>query len=412
MAKVDLSLRAIMVRISVLFIFLLNTEQSLVNSALADIAKAFPEADPTTISLISNISVLFSITVAFLVLPQLVKHFNKKSIILIALCIYVIGGVGAAFFNASVNQILVCRAVLGIGMGLTAPLCGAIINELYSGVEKNTMIGWANSVDSGIGIFLTMLAGLLCTISWKYTFLAYAIFLGILAMEYCFLPSMPVPMVKDASGVEHRTKVVYTSKQWTKLIFVLIFSMIWIMCSMTLLIKVSIFVSDQKLGDALVSAAAMSFFTGGILTSAFIFGFIEKVFKRYTLFLAPVIIAAGTLLVFHSASQTMLMASMYVVGFGNGLSQPLFTTKVLAIGPQFNGTFANSMLVGVMGVGQFISTYVEKVIALFVEPTAKNIIGTVSGMFAAIAVVTLVYILWNPFRGVDHVPEHQSVLRN
>jgi MFS family permease len=89
---------------------------------------------------------------------------------LIALCIYIIGGIGPAIFNATIGQVLICRALLGVGVGLSAPLCGAIINELYSGMEKTNMLGWANAVDSCVGIVLTLIAGYLCTFNWKYTF--------------------------------------------------------------------------------------------------------------------------------------------------------------------------------------------------------------------------------------------------
>jgi MFS family permease len=128
MTKVDLSFKAIFLRISVLFIFLMNIEISLVNSGLAYFAKAFPDADPTSISLIFSISTLSALIVSLLVMPQLVKRFNKRNIVLVALYIYLIGGIGPAFFNATIGQVLMFRALLGVGVGLSAPLCGAIIN--------------------------------------------------------------------------------------------------------------------------------------------------------------------------------------------------------------------------------------------------------------------------------------------
>jgi MFS family permease len=404
MTRIDLSLKAVFTRISVLFIYLLNIETTLINSALADIARAFPDADPTAISLISTIPNIVSITIAFLILPQLVKVFNKRSIVLTALVIYIIGGLGGAFFNDSVLELLLGRAFLGIGVGLSAPLCGAIINELYEGLEKNTLIGWSNAVDSCVAIVLTMIAGYLCTSNWQYTFFAYGFFIIVLMMEYYYLPSMPVPMVRDAMGAAHRPKIAYTPKQWLKLVLVLAYALTFSLCLMTLMLKTAIFVADQGLGDALVTASIMSFLTAGIMLASFVFGFVEIVTRRYTIVLSPACVAAGAFMMFHSGSVATLVASGFVAGLGLGLFIPSCTTRVLAIGPVFNGTFANSLLVGLNGLGVFLAAFTEKLIGIVLEPTPKNMVGAVGALFLMMAAVSLAYVIWNPLDGVNEEP--------
>lgn len=401
MKTIDLSLKAIFTKISVLFIYLLNIETTLINSALADIRDAFPNTDPVAVSLISTIPNIVSITIAFLFLPQLVKFFNKRSVVLVALVLYIAGGMSGAFFNDSALQLLMGRAFLGIGVGLSAPLCGAIINELYEGLEKNILIGWSNAVDSCVAIVLTMIAGYLCTIDWRYTFFAYGFFIIVLVMEYYFLPSMPVPMEKDIAGVDRRPKIVYTPKQWLKLVLVLSYALTFSLCLMTLMLKTAIFVADQGLGDALVTAGIMSFLTAGILTASFVFGFVEMMTRRYTIVISPLCVAVGAFLMYNSASMSALAASGFVAGLGLGLFIPSCTTKVLAIGPVFNGTFANSMLVGLNGLGVFLAAFTEKFIGLFLEPTAKNLVGAVGVLFVIITAISLMYVVWNPLEGVN-----------
>jgi MFS family permease len=401
MAIIDLSFKAIFLRISVLFIFLMNIEMSLVNSGLAYFAKAFPDADPTSISLIFSISTLSALIVSILVMPQLVKRFDKRNIVLIALYIYIIGGIGPAFFNATIGQVLICRALLGVGVGLSAPLCGAIINELYSGMDKTNMLGWANAVDSCVGIVLTLIAGYLCTLNWKYTFFAYGFFVIVLLMEYFSLPSMPVPMVTDSKGVERKAKVSYTPRQYVKLLIVLLYGLSFGTFLGVILMKIAIFIADLKLGDALFTASVMSFFTVGVLTTSFLYGVLEKITKRYIIVVAPIFVGLGTLLVFNSSSAAALIPAVFIVGMGLGLMQPITTTKVLTIGPVFNGGFANSINVGVMSSSMFLATYVEKIVGLFIQPTARNLIGTVSFLFMLITVISLFYVIWNPLKGVN-----------
>jgi len=401
MAIIDLSFKAIFLRISVLFIFLMNIEMSLVNSGLAYFAKAFPNADPTSISLIFSISTLSALIVSILVMPQLVKRYDKRNIVLIALYIYIIGGIGPAFFNATIGQVLICRALLGVGVGLSAPLCGAIINELYSGMDKTNMLGWANAVDSCVGIVLTLIAGFLCTLNWKYAFFAYGFFVIVLLMEYFSLPSMPVPIVTDTKGVEHKAKASYTPRQYVKLFIVLLYGLSFGTFLGVILMKIAIFIADLKLGDALFTASVMSFFTVGVLTTSFLYGVLEKITKRYIIVVAPIFVGLGTLLVFNSSSTAALIPAVFIVGMGLGLMQPITTTKVLAIGPVFNGGFANSINVGVMSSSLFLATYVEKIVGLFIQPTARNLIGTVSFLFIFITVISLFYVIWNPLKGVN-----------
>jgi hypothetical protein len=263
------------------------------------------------------------------------------------------------------------------------------------------MIGWSNAVDSCVAIVLTMIAGYLCTIKWQYTFFAYGFFVIVLIMEYYFLPSMPVPMVRDASGVERRAKIAYTPRQYLKLALILSYALIFGMFLNILMLKTAIFVADQGLGDALVTAGIMSFLTAGILTASFVFGIVEKATKRYVTVISPSCIFTGAFMMYGANSMSTLISSGFIAGLGLGLFIPSCTVKVLAIGPVFNGGFANSMLVGINGLGVFLSAFTEKFIGLFVEPAAKNLVGAVGVLFIIIASISLVYVIWDPLEGVN-----------
>lgn len=134
----------------------MNVETTLVNPALGEIAKSFPTVDPVVISLVSTLSMGTCLVSSLLILPFLIKVFNKRNIIITALMIYLIGGVSGAFFNSSIYQQLASRVLVGFGAGLTAPLCGAIINELYNGNERDKMLTAVlfrvPNIRSGVGL--------------------------------------------------------------------------------------------------------------------------------------------------------------------------------------------------------------------------------------------------------------------
>jgi len=145
----------------------------------------------------------------------------------------------------------------------------------------------------------------------------------------------------------------------------------------------------------------MSLFTVGVLTTSFLYGLLEKITKRYIIVIAPILVGLGALLVSRAVSTSMLAPAVFIIGMGLGLMQPITTTKVLAIGPVFNGGFANSLNVGVMSSSLFLATYMEKLVGFFIQPTAKNLIGTVSFLFIFITAISLIYVIWDPLKGVN-----------
>lgn len=408
MSKADLSFKSIMRRIAVLFIYLLNAEVSLINTALGEISKAFPGVDPVLISLVSTWPVLIMVFMNLFVVPQLAKKHNKKSLVIFGIACYAFGGVGGALVNNTIYHLLAMRTFVGIGAGICAPMCGAIINELYDGLERNTMMGWANGVDSLVGIGLTMVAGMLCAISWKYTFLAYGFFIITLIMTIIFLPSIPAPAATTSAG--EKVKLSYNGKQKLKLFFICLYALVFLMCIFATMLNTAIFIMDKNLGSPVVIATVMSCLTAGIVTGSLLYGFLDKLTKRYTMIVSSICVAVGAFLMYSASVMGMVFVSGFFIGVGAGLNLPLMQTKALAIGHKSDGTFAVAMVLGVVNGGQFLASFTTKFIALFAEPTAANCILFTGISFIVITIISLIYIIWDPFKGVNYNPDTEEVL--
>ena len=67
----DLSPKGIFNRITVLFIFLLNCEVTVVSTGMGEIAKAFSNASPILINLVYTFPILISVIVTFFIVPSL-----------------------------------------------------------------------------------------------------------------------------------------------------------------------------------------------------------------------------------------------------------------------------------------------------------------------------------------------------
>ena len=400
----DLNFKGILRRITVLFIFLLNCEVTVVSTGMGAITKAFPDASPILINLVYTFPILIMVFMNFFVVPPLAKRYDKKSLVMVALVLYIIGGVGGVFATGTIYQIIGMRAFVGLGAGIAAPLCGAIINDLYDGRDKQNMLGWANGVDSLMAIILVMVAGYLCAIKWNYLFYVYTYFIIVLLMVATSLPSMPAPAAE--SSEKNKVKLSYNGKQKFKLFLVCLYEVAFTIFLVVMMMKLSIFIEiDAKIGDAIVSSRAISITTAGILVGSLLFGFADKLFRRYTMIVSTLCVASGTYIMFGGHAITPVFIGCFIVGLGAGLNLPTVQSRALAIGIKADGTFANAMIIGIMNGGQFLATFVEKGVALFVEPTARNLLGSVSVAMIAITVITLIYLIADPLKGVNANPE-------
>jgi MFS family permease len=379
----------ILTRLAVMFIFLINVEVSLVNVALGSIKQAFPDADPVLISLISTLPILVMFFMTLLV-GKLSMRFDKKNLVIVSLIIYIIGGVGGVFMTGSVYQILAMRLLVGIGAGLSAPLCGAIIAELYSESERVKMLGWAQGFDSLMAVLLTMLGGALCVISWNYTFLTYGVFIIILFLVIFCLPAMP-PLSSPDKDRSLSEKKNFTPHQKLKIFLVGAYTFSCIVILMLMFIKLAIFVMEENIGSPVTTATAMSACTAASFITAILIGPITKALKRYTLVVCTGLSAVAFLMLFYAQSASVVILALFVNGLGRGLYTPMVQFKAIEVVPKAVSAYAVSVVMGAIFLGNFLSAFIEKGVALFGNPSPRNLFLLGFVMFV---LYTLAYLAW------------------
>jgi MFS family permease len=186
----------LLVKTSILSISLLTVMASAaISPALAKISQAFPGTDPTLIKLILTLPSLLIVPFSLLG-GWLATRMKKKQILLIGLVIYFLGGVGGGLAN-SVPQLLVIRALFGVGVGLIIPLSISLIADFCQKEERARMMGLSGSVSHFGGVVFLLLSGWLACMSWRYSFGVYALSLVIMVMVMVWLPE---PEIKPVTG--------------------------------------------------------------------------------------------------------------------------------------------------------------------------------------------------------------------
>ncbi len=169
-----------------------------ISPALGVIAEYFAEASQTTIKLILTAPALTIIPFTFIT-SFLTSKLRKKTIVLIGLATYLIGGLGPQFMM-SIESIILFRLVLGASVGILMPLSESLIYDYFAGDERTQMMGF-NQAFSNLGGIVTMLiAGWLAAYGWRLPFNVYLLGVVIFVLVYYFLPEgepVQVPVTED-----------------------------------------------------------------------------------------------------------------------------------------------------------------------------------------------------------------------
>ena len=240
-----------MVKAATLSVALLMYTTSMTTPALAEIAKAFPDASGETVKLIGSIPSLM-LCIFSLVSGWLTRKVSIKKAILIASAL-IFAGVLPAFFG-DMNFILFTRVVFGAGYGLVFPLASAVVTDLFDGSEKDAMMGWKSAVGALAGVVFQSLGGILAAYSWRFSFLGFLLVIPIVILVLFVLPD---------TGVQKTAKTAKTQgSKYTKTLY--------ICCAVGFLLNavqfsymqnMALFITGEQIGTAIDAANVLSTFT-------------------------------------------------------------------------------------------------------------------------------------------------------
>jgi MFS family permease len=338
-----------------------NALGAVITPILAVMALTFPGEN---INLLVALPPLFIIPTSVLV-GRLSFYISKKTLLTIGQILYIIGGVGAAWFM-DFNYILVMRIILGIGCGIVYPIVPTLIAQFYTGHERAAMMGRANAVGGIIAMAMTLAAGALATIGWHLPFYVDLFFVVVLVMQLIFLPKVPPEkqLMEQAGGkqtltVEERH---IGSKAW----FCILLMFVSMTLGMVFLLKMAILVEARGIGDAALAGIISSCQIGCAFLFALSFPSVFKRLRRFTV-IAPILAASLSFLLIAFANNTvMVIIGASIFGAYLGYSIPYLQTTVSGYVHPARRTFALTLLSTGLFAGQAASTpfvgFIEAVI--------------------------------------------------
>lgn len=361
-----------------------------ISPALGLIAQAFPDASPTMIKLILTAPSIMIIPFSFLS-SYLTAKLTKRTIIMIGLSIYLIGGIGPQFVP-TIELLLLLRLILGAGVGLVMPLSMSLINDYFEGKERTKMMGY-NSAFSNFGGILTMLfAGWLATFGWRVPFNVYFLGLVIFILIFFFLPKGEIQQPRKN---EKKTKLPLA-------VYGYALAMGGIMLAYySIATNIALYLEQSELGGATLAGTIVSFTTvGGMITSLLLVQ-IEVAFKRFVVPIMLFGMALAFLFLSFTHSIPLIIISVCLIGFGQGA---LFPTIVLYALDRVKPYLADRVIAWTSSMtflGQFLSPIVlDGVGNIANQTTIRFQYGLLSAAIMIFVMISSLSILRNKKREV------------
>ncbi|WP_454870993.1 MFS transporter [Priestia megaterium] len=171
-------------------------ESTIVSTAAPSIAKDLSNLD--IISWIFSIYLLAS-AVAAPIFGKLADIFGIKKTFIVGMLLFLIGSLACGIAN-SMNQLIIFRAIQGLGGGSVFPLCRTILGLIYTNEqERSRAQGWESAVWGIAGVLGPVTGGVIVdNLSWHYIFL--------ITIPICLIAStlIIINFKEQIPGVKHK----------------------------------------------------------------------------------------------------------------------------------------------------------------------------------------------------------------
>lgn len=336
--------------IPVLAIGLQDSASACISPAIASICATYPTIPVSTVQLLVTLPSIACCLVAIFY-GWLSVRINPRTIVIVGLALFVVGGM-APMFLTSFYAILACRLVLGMGAGLTLPVCDSIIPRLYRGKMRENMMGW-NMTAGALGCtVMVFIGGQFAIRDWHLSFLGYSVGLVSLVLVLALLPK--IPMVKDDEGNKPAFRAVMKGVKWLAWIEILVY-FVGNMFSTMVTSNISLYVEGFAIGTAGDSGLALSVQMLGAAFGAFFYGWLKQRMHYYVIPFSWLVMGIGFWIVSHSSVLFGVYAGMVVAGIGVGIVWPAYCIRITELCKPVSQAMAIAIAGALQGFGNFFN---------------------------------------------------------
>ena len=332
--------------------------------ALGVISEYFSDEKTLFVQMIISMPAVFIFLTSF-VFPKLAAKFRARTLLMIGLAFYTIGGCVAGVFN-SIWIVLLMRDLVGVGVGIIMPLSTGLLAFYFSPQEQEGLMGWSSAMNNMGGVIATLISGALATVSWRISFFVYL--MGLISIVLCaaFMPNDKIQSdeADERRGSAEPEHVIPSTGQVFRSNYVYIIAMFLEMSTFFIypanfaMVTVRAGVIPENLTAIIMAIMDLVAFFGGML-----FVKVKAAAGGSTKFVAPILFVVGYTLLGVIGGWFGVLAGSVCVGFANGEGIPLIISEASKKMGRLAATTVMPLISAALYIAQFASPFIMSGVA-------------------------------------------------
>lgn len=343
----------------------------------------FPKATELDVQMLTTLPSL--LVIPFILLAGYIsERVGYIKLLYTGLWVFLLSG-ALYFFCASMTQLIMVSALLGVGAGMIIPLSTALVSKFFSGAERTRQYGYVSAITNISLVVATALTGWLADIQWRLPFLVYLLPL---------LSIMLVPAIKRGEGaLSHEDdgfespvagRIEYGTLSEYMLYYLLITCLV-----MAMSINLPFLLGD--LGhDSGVSGVVLSLFFLAMMLPGLFLNRILAVVKGRALLLSMLLIMLGLADIFFNRSLPFIIVGCLAAGVGYGIAQPYIYDRTASLATGKKVTYALALVMTMNYVAIVIAPFIIRYLQEFTGLKGNAAPFLINAVIAALA---LAYML-------------------
>lgn len=377
--------KAIVAVCSIAFLTLVSSATS---PALEVIGQNFPDASKEAISSIATLSTLTSVPFTILSGLLLGKKIKFRTANFIGLFFTFFGGV-LPFFATTITQVLIGRAILGMGEGISIPVSTCLVLSIFKGDDISKQFS-RNSMATNVGAVIFQLAGgYLCNYNWNLPFTVYFLVIPVIIITLLWMPEPKEAVATDIQTVKNFKISKIITKHVLFWAFFYGIYMLWFYAYVT---QTSSIIINNDYGNSTTAAVVLSLFTlVGVGGGASFYG-LQKKFGVKSMTIGLVV--SGIAFIFLANAKSIYTYTFFslMFGFGYGVIQPA-VTYFLGIGLEDDYRAASISFANIItSFGSFGSAYAVKYSKILFHTTWERTPFVVGFVFFLVLGIMFMFI--------------------
>ncbi len=241
------------------------------------------------------------------------------------------------------------------------PLSTGLLAYYFPPEQQAQLMGLSAAMNQMGGVVATLLAGMLATVEWNYTFLVYLMGLIAVVMVWLWLPD-------EQLGSANKRGIPFHPRQLLKfhpsVVGMLLLMMIFFIfpTNFAIITRQQTALSTEMITMVMVGLDVVAFFVG------LVFGSLMQTFRQPIKFFAPLFFILGYAS-FMVSSVAMIVLGSAAIGIANGVGVPYLNTIASIKGGKNSATTVMPLLSAALYLGQFVSPLIVMPLSKWLFPS-------------------------------------------